>query len=112
MDKKLRGYIAKLVTKKLRAWLVSRVAFFSWGPVGFLTSFLLEKLFDKALEITFLGAMVAYIVIDTNRDLNAVEKILKEINEREGELTNDDMEEIDKRLADAGRELIKFGTIS
>ena len=112
MSKKLRGYIAGLVAKKLLAWLVSKAAFLGWGPLGVIVGFFLEKIIDKALEITFLGAMIAYIVIDTNRDLNAVEKILKEVNEREGELTKDDMEDIDKRLAKAGRELIKFGTIS
>ena len=111
MKKILISRVAKLITKKLLAWLISKAPFMAWGPFSFLASWAIQHFAVKALELTFLGAMLLYINIDVSRDLNAVEKIIKDINDHEGDLTQEDMDVYDKKLAKAGRELIQFGTI-
>lgn len=111
MRKEFRNRLAKLVAKKLLSWLVARSAFFSFGPIGFIASFIVERVIDKALELTFLGAMVAYINLKAESDLNEIEKILRDISQSEDGLSQDDMESFDARLAKAGRNLIRFSTI-
>ena len=76
-----------------------------------LTSWLVEKILRKAIELTYIGTMLAYIHVRSARQLNEVEKIIKEVSQSEEELTDEKIDEIDKRLAEAGRKLIKFGTI-
>lgn len=111
MRETLVGVLAGLVTKRLLNWLVSQWAFLGWGPVGFVVSFFIQKVIEQALKQTFLGAMIGYIFLEVRSDLNALEKVIKEIGEHEGEITDDTKKEFDKRLATAGRELIRFGTI-
>ena len=112
MSDYLKERIARLITKRVMAWLISRAAFFAVGPVKVIVGFFIEKLMSKAIELTFLGGMIAYIFLDTRSDLNAVEKIIKEINQKTDELSEEEMDEYDKRLAKAGRDLIQYGTIS
>lgn len=111
MSEALKRQLAKLIATRLMTWLVSKAAFFAWGPANVLASFLIEKLMVKAIEETFLGGMIAYIFIDTRKDLNAVEKIIKEINQQTEGITPEQMDEYDKRLAEAGRDLIRYATI-
>lgn len=111
MSEQLKARIAKLIATRVLAWLASKAAFFAWGPANVIAGFFIEKLMVKAIELTFLGGMIAYIFIDTRKDLNAVEKIIKEINQKTDELTSEEMDAYDRRLAEAGRELIRYGTI-
>lgn len=112
MSDYLKQKIAKLIAKRLMKWFISRAAFFAIGPVNVIASFLLEKLMVKTIELTFLGGMLAYIFLDTRSDLNDVEKIIKEINAHTSDLTDEELAEYDRRLAKAGRDLIRYATIS
>lgn len=112
MKKILIQKLAKLAATKLLALLVTKVPFFAWGPAGVVASYVIEKILVKALELTFLGGMIGYIFLDTRRDLNVVEKLIKEINEHEGELSKVEIDSYNEKLAKAGRDLIRFGTIS
>lgn len=103
--------LADLATKQLLSWLVSKVPFFAFGPVNWIAGVFIKWVAVKLLELTHYGLFLAYIRIDAELDASKVRGILKEIESHEGDLTNEQMQEYDKRLASAGRELIRFGTI-
>jgi hypothetical protein len=73
-----------------------------------IAGFIVGHVITLALEKAYLGAMLLMIQIDANRDLNAFEKILVEIKEHEGELTDEEQEAFNDRLALAGLELIRI----
>lgn len=111
MQDVLISHVAKLLTKRVLAWLVSKLPFLSFGPLNWIASFFLEKLVRKIMELTFLGATILYIRFSSARDLRAMRKILDELKDIE-EMTPEQEKDFDERLAKAGRDLIKFKTIS
>lgn len=62
---------------------------------------------EKVLEVTILGLYLVYIRIDVAGDVGAVNRVLEKIREKE-HLTDEEIKQLDKDLAAAGRKLIRI----
>jgi len=100
--------LARLATTRLLALLVSKASFFGLSFINPIAGFLISLVVTAALEKTFLGAMLLYIRIDTSRKLNAVEEIIKEIQDKGDDLNPDEIAEFDDKLDRAAGDLIRL----
>lgn len=107
----LKKKLIELGTKQITQWLFSRLPFLAWGPVGMIVSWVVTKVVIRIIEKTIIGAHVLYIYADTTFDRKAVEKIIKQINQLDKGVTDEERQRLDKDLAIASRELIRFGTL-
>lgn len=99
------------LTKRMVTFITSKISFLAWGPIGLITKILTQKFIEKLLELTVLGVKIAKVNVEANRDLKAVTLVLNDIRAHEGEMTDAERKEFDQKLAQAGRDLIRFDSI-
>ena len=116
----LKGYVSgplkkgiiKMAVKQITGFLFKKIAFLAWGPVGSIVTYFVTKGVVLIIDKTIIGAHVLYIYGDTHFDKQAVVKVIMKFRELDKEgLTDEQKKKIDIDLANAGRELIRFGTI-
>lgn len=108
----LKKRLIKMAVDQITKFLFKKLTFLAWGPVGSIVSYFVTKGVILIIDKTVIGAHVAYIYGDTHFDKIAVMKVIKKFKEFESEgLTDEQRQKLDIELADAGRELIRFGTI-
>jgi len=108
----LKSHLVRLATAQFMSWLVSQMAWTAWGPITVFIQFFVRKVVVIVLEKTELGARLIAIHADAYVDSSKVQKIVGEINEKQKETASDEeLRELDEKLAKAGRELIRYGSI-
>jgi len=108
----LKKRLIKMAVEQITKFLFKKLTFLAWGPVGSIVTYFVTKGVVLIIDKTVIGAHVAYIYGDTHFDKLAVIKVIKKFKELESEgLTDEQKKKLDIELADAGRELIRFGTI-
>lgn len=107
----IKSKIIELATGEITRWLFARLPFLAWGPLGAIVSWVVTKGIIKIIDKTIIGAHVLYIYADTTFDRKAVEKIIKNINQLDKGVTDEERKKLDDELAEASIELIRFGTI-
>lgn len=107
----LKKKLIELAVKDLTRLLFSSLPFLAWGPLAVVVRFVITNLVIKILDKTIIGAHVLYIYGDTTFDLKKVEKIIQKINKLKKGVSDAEKEMLDKELAAASRELIRFGTL-
>lgn len=103
--------MTQVVTAKVVAWVVSDLKFLAFGPLKAIVALAISKIVGKVLEITLLGAAMGAIKAKANSDLHEVERVIREVLEYEGELTDEVIKAFDDKLAEAGIKLIRFESI-
>ena len=100
--------LAALAKRQLLGWLVAKLPFFALPIINPIFGFLIGKLVDVLFKKTYLGGMLIYIRIDLNSDLNAMEKILSDFRQLDGELTRQELEDWNEKIFQQGAELYNF----
>lgn len=106
-DKQL-GRVVKIATKELVAFFISKVAFLAFGPFAWIISKFTGKFLEWAMKNTILGANSLIIDIDVGMDVRALDKVKEKVKLITEETTEEELDEIDKQIEDAARDLIKF----
>lgn len=107
----LKRKLIQLATDNIVEWLFSRLPFLAWGPFSVIVSFIVTKIVIRILDQTIIGAHVLYIYADTTFDRKKVEAIILKINRLGKGASIAEIKMLDKELAIASRELIRFGTL-
>lgn len=109
----LKGQLVGMFVSKLMMYAISKVAFLSFGPVGWIVSKILTKITMKLLENGVIGINNLIINIDIKGDVVASTQARREAIYlvREGGATDEELDAIDKEIEDSSMDLIKFGRI-
>ena len=108
----LKKRLIKMAVGQVTKFLFAKLPFLAWGPLGFIVTQLATKAVVYIMDQTIIGAHVAYIYGDTHLDKVRMRNVIKKFRELEKEgMTDEQRKKLDDELADAGRELIRFGTI-
>jgi len=108
VQKQIKNLIVKLAVKQLKAVVIQKLPWFSGVLINPFLGLILGWVLHKVLDHTILGLYLIYIRLDVAGDVSRVNKVLAEIKERETPLTEEEIEKLDKDLAEAGRDLIRF----
>ena len=108
MGEEFKKRLARYASKQILEMLIKKAAFLSWGPLSWIISEVLYKLAYKFLEATILGLHIIMLEYDVKKDVDKVEKILEKIKSVGEGTTSAEKEKLDKELAEAGIDLIKF----
>lgn len=102
---KIKETVIDLVVEKLLEQIIAKAAFMSWGPLPAITSFFLKKILVKAVDAGLLELAVGMMRHEVNQQVNKINDIARQI-----ERTSDEakQKELDDKLRDAYRDLIKF----
>ena len=108
----LKKYLLSRAKDKILAHLFSKFAFLGWGPMGWLTGFIVDNALKRLAEETEELARLMYIEHDLNSDLSDVQDTIDKINEGKEDLTDEEKKRLDEELAKRARDLIKFNRAS
>jgi len=73
------GFIT-LISEDVLAFIFTKVKFLSWGPLGWLTGFIVTKIITIAVEKTALGVKFLEIEKQVDDEVNDVKRSLKKLN--------------------------------
>lgn len=100
--KMLKDYVLKTATKKVVGLLISKFAILGWGPFGYITKIVVEKVIKKALYETEMGLFYAYTDFRVNHQgREFYNKLVKWNSEGQNH-------ELEEDLINSFRKLIKF----
>lgn len=103
----LKSIIMQQAREKILAYVFKKVAFLSWGPMGWLTGFIVDRALEAMVEQTEIMVRLAHMHYDINSDLKDVEETIKEIKQSEG-MDDEEKKELDRKLKEHFRDLAKF----
>jgi len=109
LDSALVEPFIKAATPVIVKWLATKLAIFSWGPVSWITSIVLNKVIAYGAKALILFARDMKITVDVNMDVKAMEKALSTAHdgrvrsEEETKKVNDDIKNALNNLVTIGR---------
>ena len=83
-------------------FIISKVAFLSFGPLAAIVKFLLTKVLIKAIDFGLLELGVAFMRYEVDEQVDKIADIVEEIEDVGGS------DELDEQLEDAYRDLIRL----
>lgn len=95
---------------KILASIFKKWALLSWGPFGWLTEFIVSEALEALAEQTELMIKIGYMRADINDKVQEVQDAIQGIREAQAktETTQEEIDELDKKLAEAAFDLIHF----
>jgi hypothetical protein len=102
----LKETIIKLAVEQFMKWLLVKLPFLSFGPLNYITSYIMEKVITKVVEQTILGVKIMNITREVNDQVKEVEKVVEKLKTKE--ITLEEKERLDAELEQRVIDLIKF----
>lgn len=103
----LKSYLIKLILDQLMGFLISKLPLLASGPLNWIASFFLKKIITWIVENTAVEIMVLWIKGERKVDVERFKESVQKLHNLTGEETEEELDEIDKDISDAARNLIK-----
>ena len=109
IEKELKDFLVEKVVSAL----LGKVGILAWGPLPAITKFFVEKIVVELMGVAVMATMIAYIRFDIDNDVKNLSDVLEEMKRRiaEKELTDEEIKELDDKLADVSIDLIRFNRL-
>ncbi len=105
----MRELVIKHIVKQAMKAILAKLPFLSWGPLGWITSYLLTNLVTFLADKTILGATLLYIDVSNGKKVKAVDEAIEKVQNAKTEgATVEEIKKLDDELAEAGFKLIKL----
>lgn len=102
-----KGTLVKIVTKQVMAALVLRLPFLAYGPIGYIASVLLSKIFEIALDKTILGINLAVIDWKIDQEVSELRELLDIVKTIPPE-DKDARDKVEQEIIKSARDLISL----
>jgi len=109
LDNDKKNYLIELALKQLIASLIKKYSFVSIGPVKALIAFFGKRVLKILLEETILRINLFIIDYVVNSDYQYLQDLRDDFVNLKDNPTDEELNEIDRNLESAARDLIQFG---
>lgn len=104
----VKSYFVKTATKKALAYIVGKAAFLAWGPLGYLTKLVVEKVMLAIVDEGELLIFFKFIDFRTSKQGREFHDALVKNQETQKNGTSEEKQNAENNLKDTFRELVKL----